>query len=123
MSKEKFFYLDESSVFKDKLHIRLNHSNFLFPNGTEGSYGVIAARALNLSYPDYLRYCRDRLGAKLIGKHTLYVVPYFDNTPEVQLFIKLLNRRLEYVMNLLEYPYEFEVDKEGNLHTKPITIN
>ena len=102
MSKEKFFYLDESSVFKGKLHIRLNHSNFLFPNGTEGSYAVIVARVLNLSYPDYLRYCRDRLGAKLIGKHTMYVVPYFDDTPEVQLFIKLLNRRLEYVMNLFE---------------------
>ena len=75
---EKYFYLEESPIYKNKYIIRLNHDKFLFPTGTSGSYNVFIARVLNLSYADYLRYSRDRLGAELIGKQSRYVMAYYD---------------------------------------------
>lgn len=109
---EKFFYL-EQSPYTNKYMIRLNHNKFLFPHGTAGSYNVFLARLVNLHYADYLRYCRDRLGAELIGKNARYVVPYFENTNEAKMFVKLLNARMEYVMNEHDFPYDFkEVDGE-----------
>lgn len=117
--KEKFFYLEESPVYKNKYCIRLNHSLFLFPNGTSGSYGVIMARVMGLSFPDFLRYCRDRLGAELIGKGSIYVMPYFDNTPEVKQLVKLMNARLEYAKNCIEYPYNY-VREGGTIKLEPL---
>ena len=68
-------------------------------------------RLLNLSYADYLRYARDRLGAELIGKKSKYVTVYFDRTKEVEMFVKLLNTRMEFIMNEHQYPFEY---KENN---------
>ena len=110
---KEYFYLDESPIFKDKYVIRLNHDYFLFPHGTRGSFNVFIARLLNLSYAEHLRYCRDRLGAELIGKKTRYVVPYFDKNEVTKAFIKLLNKRMEYIMHEHEFPYEYREVEEG----------
>ena len=114
---EKYFYLDESPIYKNKYIIRLNHDKFLFPTGTSGSYNVFIARVLNLSYADYLRYSRDRLGAELIGKQSRYVMAYYDKNQATEAFIKLLNKRMEYIMNEHSFPYEY---KEENGEVKRI---
>lgn len=114
---EKYFYLDESPIYKNKYIIRLNHDKFLFPTGTSGSYNVFIARVLNLSYADYLRYSRDRLGAELVGKQSRYVMAYYDKNQTTEAFIKLLNKRMEYIMNEHSFPYEY---KEENGEAKRI---
>lgn len=116
---KRYFYLEESPFYKNKYVIRLNHELFLFPHGTSGSYNVFIARVLNLSYADYLRYSRDRLGAELVGKNSRYVVPYYNNDASTSALIKLLNMRMEYIMNEHKYPFEYTEDKDGNISRKP----
>lgn len=119
---KKYFYLDESPFYKNKYMICLNHDLFLFPTGTTGSFNVFIARVLNLSYADFLRYCRDRLGAELIGKNRRYIVPYFENNQAVLALIKLLNTRMEYIMHEHEFPFEYTEDKDGNVMRKPLKM-
>lgn len=115
----KYFYLDESPLYTDKYLIRMNHDMFLFPNGTKGSYNLMAARLLNLSYADYLRYARDRLGAEIIGKNAKYPVAYFTLNTEAQALVKLLNARMDYVMDEQKYPFEYKVNGEGKVERIP----
>lgn len=116
---EKYFYIDTSPIYTNKSIIRLNLEKFLFPNGTDGSYGVFIARLLNLSYVDYLRYARDRLGAELVGKGHLYPVPYFDRSKELDAFVKLLNMRMEYIMHEHEYPFDYIEKEDGRIERVP----
>ena len=118
-NEEKFFYLDDSPIYKDKLVLRMNFEKFLFPKGTSGSFGVFPARVMNLSYAQFLRYCRDRLGAELIGKNTRYVVPYFEHNNETRMFVKLLNTRMKYIMNEHEFPYEYKEEEDGSITRIP----
>ena len=104
---KNFFFLDDSPLYKSKYVIRFDVDKEYFPNGTKGSYNVFMARLLNLSYAEFLRYCRDQLHAEIIGKGNRYVIPYFDNTPEVQLLVKLLNVRMNYIINEREYPFDY----------------
>lgn len=117
----KYFYLDESPIYKNKYIIRMSHeqSVLLFPNGTNGSYAIFPARLLNLSYAQYLRYCRDKIGAELIGKNKRYVTPYFDNSPEAKQLVKLLNARMEFIVNERKYPYEYKEDN-GTVSRVPL---
>ena len=119
---EKYFYLEESPIYKNKYIIRLNHDKFLFPTGTSGSYNVFIARVLNLSYADYLRYSRDRLGAELIGKQSRYVMAYYDKNQATEAFIKLLNKRMEYIMNEHNFPYEYK-EENGEIKRIPFKNN
>lgn len=119
---KKYFYLDESPIYKNKYIIRLNHDKFLFPTGTSGSYNVFIARVLNLSYADYLRYSRDRLGAELIGKQSRYVMAYYDKNQTTEAFIKLLNKRMEYIMNEHSFPYEYK-EENGEVKRIPFENN
>ena len=119
---EKYFYLEESPIYKNKYIIRLNHDKFLFPTGTSGSYNVFIARVLNLSYADYLRYSRDRLGAELIGKQSRYVMAYYDRNQTTEAFIKLLNKRMEYIMNEHNFPYEYK-EENGEIKRIPFKNN
>lgn len=119
---EKYFYLEESPIYKNKYIIRLNHDKFLFPTGTSGSYNVFIARVLNLSYADYLRYSRDRLGAELVGKQSRYVVAYYDKNQTTEAFIKLLNKRMEYIMHEHRFPYEYK-EENGEVKRIPFEQN
>lgn len=120
---KKYFYLDESPIYKNKYVIRLNFENFLFPTGTTGSYGVFIARVMNLDYVDFLRYSRDRLGAELIGKNRKYITPYYDKNENTEAFIKLLNMRMEYIMNEHKYPFEYKEDEDGGISRIPFNKN
>lgn len=112
---KKYFYLEESPYNKGKYMICLNHDEFPFEGGTNGSYNVIVARFLNLSYAQYLRFARDILGAELVGKNSLYVVAYYKRSNEVDQFIKLLNKRMELVMHERVLGYVIEKNAEGEL--------
>lgn len=114
----KYFSLVESPLYTNKCVIEMHHENFLFPNGTNGSYQVFVARLLNLSYTDYLRYARDRLGAELIGKKSKYITVYFDKTKEVDMFVKLLNSRMEFIMSEQKFPFDY-IEKDGEVDRIP----
>ena len=57
-----------------------------------GSYNVIQARLFGLSFPDYLRFVRDKYHATLVGKagYTHFV---FNNSADCDALVKELNRR------------------------------
>lgn len=44
---------------------------------------MMAARVLGLDYADFLRFARDVLNAKIMGKNERYPRAYFRKTPEV----------------------------------------
>lgn len=110
-----YFTLDNSPIYQNKYVLRFNLEGCPFPNGTEGSYAVFPARLMNLSYTDYLRFTRDRLGAELIGKFNKYVTPYFDKTEEVLEFVKSLNLRMKTIMFEQEHPYELIKKEDGTI--------
>lgn len=118
---KKYFYLDTTPICKDKYVIRMNHELFPFPTGITGSYNVLIARILNLSYANFLRYARDRLGADLIGKGEKYIVPYFDNTDAVKQLVKLLNKRMEYIISERNDPFEYWEEEDGNIIRIPFS--
>ena len=115
---EKYFYLDTSPLYTNKYVIRMNHDKFLFPNGTKGSYDVFIARLLNLTYVDYLRYVRDRIGAELVGKKSKYISTYYDLNETTKAFVALLNKRMEYIMNEQKFPYTYK-EEDGNVERIP----
>ena len=120
----RYFILDESPIYKDKYLIRINPTEFEkmpFEEGFRGSYGVLPARILNLSYTDYLRYARDRIGAELIGKRSKYVTPYFNYTKEAQALVKLLNARMDYIMDERKFPYEYKLNEKGEVERTPFS--
>lgn len=112
---KKYFYLEESLYNKGKYTINLNHEEFPLEGGTSGSYNVLVARFLGLSYAQYLRFARDILDAELVGKNSLYVVAYYKRSNEVDQFIKLLNKRMELVMHERALGYVIEKNAEGEL--------
>lgn len=114
------FTLKESPFFANKYVISVNYNEDLFPNGTTGSYNILVARFLNLTYADYLRYARDQLGAELVGKGHLYVTPYFENTNEVRTLILLLNARARYVLKERTDRYVIKQGENGTLEKIPL---
>lgn len=119
---KRYFYLEDSPYLETYQTIRLQHDNFPFPNGIIGSYNLLPARLLNLSYADYLRFCRDVLGANIVEKGTKYPVAYFRSTPEVQQFLKLLNKRAELAVKLHDNPCEIVKTLEGDYEKVPLNI-
>ncbi len=120
MEHLQHFTLEESAEYADKYQIRMNIDTFNpFMGTTSGSYHVMAARLMNLDYPTYLRFCRDILGAELIGRNELYVRPVFDLTEEVRTFVKILNKRADYIMSEAQNPYEYYRKEDGSIGRKP----
>lgn len=56
------------------------------------SYNVIMARLFNLTYPDFLRYCRDNYGAVLVGKEGFTYMVFYDEK-KCDALVKELNKR------------------------------
>lgn len=112
---KQYFYLEESPIYKNKSLIKVNIDELPFPNGFSGSMNVLISRVMNLNYPDYLRYARDRLGAELIGKGQKYVIAYFDDSSEVRLFVKILNKRMEYILKERNSPFEYTLGENNSI--------
>lgn len=90
MRKEQYFFLEESACQKGKYLIRIDFE--LMPDmRSSGSYAILPARLLNLSYAQYLRFCRDAVGAEIIGKNTSYPLVYFKKNLAAESLVNLLN--------------------------------
>lgn len=114
---KRYFYLEESASKSGKFLIRANFTTMPLLS-TTGSFNVLAARLMGLKYADYLRVCRDVFGADIIGKNERYPLAYFARTPEVEMLLKILNKRVELIMAYkegiaAEYEKEFEKELEG----------
>lgn len=112
---EKYFYLEESPYLPTYCMLYSNIDKMPFPNGTKGSYNLLPARVLGLDYADFLRFARDVLEAKIMGKGERYPRAYFRKTPEVLQMVKLLNKRMELIMNLRAKPYELKKQVNGDI--------
>ena len=55
-----------------------------------GSWNVLPARILGISYPEYLRYARDKYNGTLYGKGQKYPIVKFDNQEDCRLLCKEL---------------------------------
>ena len=106
MIKVKCFVKEESASHPGKWMIRPVYDNFHL-DSTEGSFNLICARLMNLTYPQYLRMCRDCFGAEIIGKDSNYPVAYFKRSEELDGLIALLNMRANLVLWEREHP-DFE---------------
>ena len=113
MSK-KYFSLESNPYQTGYYTIRPNHEELKLEN-TKGSYNIFCARLLGLSYAEYLRFCRDVVGANLVGKGSIYVVPYFKKNAITNQFLRLLNARAELLFHVLSHPdtsrKELELEK------------
>lgn len=110
---KKYFYLDDIPGQPNVYAIRLNHDEFPFKTPVNGSYNIIMARLCGLDFADFLRMCRDILGANLIGR-VGYSYPTFKRTKEVEAFIKFLNARAEYALYCRKHPYDIKKNKSGD---------
>lgn len=100
MKTYNFFYLEETPLNPGKYTIRLDFS--LLPIWTTSSYNVLMARVMGLPWSEFLRYCRDVVGADVWGKGQLYPVPYFANTPETRKLVITLNERLSEIVRRMD---------------------
>lgn len=110
MIKVKCFIRDESASHPGKWIVRPVLDNFHL-DSTSGSFNVIQARLFNLTYPQYLRMCRDCFGAEIIGKNSIYPVAYFKRSKELDALIDNLNARANLVLWEREHP-DFEEHAE-----------
>lgn len=117
---KKYFYLNESPSNKGKYLIAVDSEDLPFESGMIGSYNVLVARLLNLSYAQYLRFARDILGADLVGKNFTYIIPYYKRSNELDQFIILLNKRMELVLQEREKRFIIERNEEGELIKIPL---
>lgn len=93
---KKYFYLEESPYHPGKYKVSMNFDEF--PGiRTIGSYNLLPARLLGLSYAEYLRYCRDIYKAEIIGKKNMYPVAYFKDNIAAGDLIKMLNDRMSQI--------------------------
>lgn len=93
----KCFQVAESIGSPGLFYIEPIHVNFNLIS-TKGSFNVICARLFNISYANYLRLCRDQLGAIIVGKDSYYPVAYFKSKEAVEALVKLLNSRAYLVL-------------------------
>lgn len=97
MTKVEYFRLEDSVMAPGKYFIRFDIA--LVPGiYTFGNYHIMGARLMNLSFAQYLRFCRDCVGGELIGKGTMYPMVVFNKTPELVALVRLLNTRMNLVM-------------------------
>lgn len=94
---KQYFIVEESPYNQGKYLIYPVHENF-FLSYTTGSFDIICARLLGLSYPQYLRFCRDVLDAEVIGKNELYPTVYFSTYDKAKAFCDLLNARADLIV-------------------------
>ena len=106
MKKIKVFSREESVSYPGKYIIRVDLDKFHL-DYTEGSYNVICARLMGLTYAQYLRMCRDCFGAEIIGKGSNYPVAYFKLSEQLKDLVDGLNARANFVLWEREHP-DFE---------------
>ena len=111
---KKYFYAESSPYRIGYRTIKVNPTLLPFEK-CEGSLNVLAARLMGLTYANYLRFCRDCLGADLYGKGSRYPVAYFPDSKNLSVFLELLNKRAELCLKVWEDKFgKFEERLEEN---------
>lgn len=103
----KYFGYEPSPIHNNRYFVVLNHEA-LHLTYTRGSFNIICARVMGLSYADYLRMCRDVFGAEIIGKGSKYPVATFKFSDGLMKLVKILNKRAEYLDYRRNHPYEIK---------------
>ena len=103
MKKVKVFYRDEAATQPGKYMIRADLDKF-YLKSTSGSFNIIGARLMGLTYAQYLRMCRDIYGAEIVGKGSVYPYPVFRLSQELTDLIENLNARANLVLWEREHP-------------------
>lgn len=103
MKKVKCFQREESASYPGRYLIKPIHENFHL-EGAEGSYNVICARVMGLTYAQYLRMCRDCFGAEIVGKGHLYPLAYFKFSEGLLALEDNLNARANLILWEREHP-------------------
>lgn len=101
MMRQICFSLEESPLRLGK-YILSPNLEALCLERTNGSFAVISARLMGLSFAQYLRFCRDICHAEIVGKGRMYPAVYFDKNEETISFVKLLNGRATVVLDDLQ---------------------
>lgn len=97
----EYIYVGQSPDTKYQLYNRFDLIPY-YNLRSGGSYHVCFARLLEVSYPNYLRLCRDEFGASLMGKDFLYICPKWDEPSGAEPLAKMLNERLNLALRLKE---------------------
>lgn len=103
MTRKDYFALVKSEDCQDKYIIIPIFEN-LPKMSTLGNFALLPARVMNLSYAQYLRFCRDIVGAEIRGKREVYPTAYFDRNINATAFVRLLNSRMNLIMWEREHP-------------------
>lgn len=103
MAKVKVFFVDDTPTMPNYYVIRVNYEAFHY-GPTVGSYNLIMARVMGISYADYLRLCRDEFGATIIGKNCYYPVAYFYKRGLVDKLCEELNARANLILFEYDHP-------------------
>lgn len=93
-----YFISDESGSMPGKYLIRPNFSKLPLYY-TTGSYAILPARTMGLTYANYCRMCRDLYNAEIIGKKSYYPTVFFSSKKEADELIKVLDKRMEKIIN------------------------
>ena len=90
---KKYFYVEESAIGNGYL---VKPSFDLLPlHYTMGSFSIVPARLLNISYANFLRLCRDDFNGKIKGKNYTYPMVYFAQESDAQKLSAFLNERAD----------------------------
>lgn len=82
---------------KGEYFIQLKESATKYFTPMKGSFNVLNARLMGLTFPDYLRYISAKYNAHIIGK-TIYPIIYFENEQDAKNLANELDKRLLYVL-------------------------
>ena len=119
MKKIVCFIKEESASYPGKYMIRPLCDKFHL-DSTEGSFNVIMARVMGLSYAQYLRMCRDCFDAEVIGKGSMYPIAFFKEGEKLDMLLKGLNARANLILwnrdnpNYEAHRAEVEAARDGN---------
>lgn len=93
----KAFMNAETILSADKRRVEFTAHDIIGPREKNGTFNAIAARLFGLSYPNYLRYVREKYNATIVGREG-YSVAIFNNSSDCDKLVRELNRRWDIVM-------------------------
>lgn len=89
------FFLDECPWELDTYIISNNFDQIEMPM-IHTSYQLLQARLVNMTYKEYLDFCKYSLGAKVMKQpKQKWASVYFKKTSDVEKFIKILNDKFD----------------------------
>lgn len=89
------FFLDQIPWSEDE-YIISNHFDEIEMPMIKTSYQLLQARLVDMTYKEYIDFCRDSLGAKVMKKpNQKWTSIYFEDTAKVRKFIEILNKKFE----------------------------